>query len=62
MKVIMVLILLITLVLGAKEKEADCYYELSTCRAVCYDKKDITGDCILECYHKNEKCMKEQFK
>ena len=62
MKVIMILILLLTPVLSAKEKEADCYSDLNICRANCFATTDITSDCILDCYDKNSKCLKEKFK
>lgn len=62
MKVIAIMILLMTQLLSAKEKEADCYAELTACRSACYATADITSDCILECYAVNSKCLKEKFK
>lgn len=63
MKAILVIFLVVfTFMLGAKDSKSDCYSDLNICRAACYDKKDITGDCILGCYDMNSKCLKEKFK
>ena len=62
MRIIIILLLTFTSVITAKEKEVDCDNDLNICRAGCYDKNDMTGDCILDCYDKNSKCLKEKFK
>lgn len=55
---VMCSVLLVTVYVSGK----DCFAELNQCRSKCYDRNDTTGDCILECYNSNEKCLKEAFK
>lgn len=62
MKLIIMILVLATSLLSAKEDKNDCFEKLNVCRAACYATADITSDCVLDCYAANDKCLKEYFK